>query len=87
MAVGLQLNTYKLTRLDDQKQRIIKNLFEINGPLTELFNSPIRTRIISDDYKRENITVILKKGCRYEQGNYKPICRPSEIGKTLERLI
>ncbi|KAF2351845.1 Reverse transcriptase domain [Trinorchestia longiramus] len=82
------LNPHKSTGPDDLGRRILKETAEvISEPLTNIFNRSLETGIVLDDWKRTNVTPILKKGNNQIPNNYRPISLTSVISKTIERLL
>jgi len=56
-------------------------------PLALMFNKSLNTGEIPEDWKKANITPILKKGNKNSVENYRPVSLTSIIGKILEKLI
>ncbi|KAF2347940.1 hypothetical protein FHG87_021303 [Trinorchestia longiramus] len=82
------LNPYKSTGPDGLGPRILKETPEvISEPLTNIFNRSLKTGIVPDDWKRANVTPIVKKGNKQTPNNYHSISLTSVISKTIERLL
>ncbi|KAF2353134.1 Reverse transcriptase domain [Trinorchestia longiramus] len=82
------LNPYKSTGPDGLGPRILKETAEvISDPLTNIFNRSLETGIVTDDWKRTNVTPIFKNGNKQIPNNYRPISLTSVISKTIERLL
>jgi len=43
--------------------------------------------VVPEEWKRANITPLLKKGSRSEPGNYRPVSLASYLSKILESII
>ena len=43
--------------------------------------------MIPQEWKRENVTAIFKKGAKWDPANYRPVSLTSQIGKIMERMI
>ena len=43
--------------------------------------------MVSQEWKRANITPLFKKGSRSDTGNYRPVSLTSYLGKTLEAIM
>jgi len=62
----------------------------IRGVLKSLLNlikRSLEETIITDEWKRVNITAIFKKGAEWDPANYRPVSLTSQIGKIMERII
>ncbi|KAF2356728.1 hypothetical protein FHG87_012520 [Trinorchestia longiramus] len=82
------LNPYKSTGPDGLGPRILKETAKvISEPLTNIFNRSLETGIVSDDWKRANVTPIFKKENKQMPNNYRPISLTSVISKTIEKLL
>ena len=54
--------------------------------LADIFNSPLESGQLPEDWRVANVTPLLEKGSREELGNYRPVSLPSVVGKGLEIL-
>ena len=59
----------------------------ITQPLTWIFQKSVEEGILPDDWKRANITPIIKKGSKSAVENYRPISLTSCVCKVLETII
>ena len=96
----LQLNTEEITAIlksletgkacapDCMNDRILKATAEtITHPLTNLFNSSLRSSAVPDIWKKANVSPIHKKDDKSSVENYRPISLISSVGKTFEKAI
>jgi len=64
-----------------------KKAAEISIPLFIIFNKPLHSGILPDDWKRAHVTPIHKKGDYKVAGNYHSISLTSPIAKKLESIV
>ena len=96
----IQLNTEEITAIlksletgkacgpDCINDRILKATAEtITHPLTNLFNSSLRSSAVPDIWKKANVSPIHKKDDKSSVENYRPISLISSVGKTYEKAI
>ena len=96
----IQLNTEEITAIlksletgkacgpDCINNRVLKATAKtITRPLTDLFNSSLRSSTVPDIWKKANVSPILKKDDKSSVDNYRPISLISLVGKTLEKAI
>ena len=85
------LDTNKATGPYIIPTRVLKECSSILTPvLAELFQNPIDTGIVPDDWLTANVVGIYKKGDKQEPGNYRPVSRfviTSVTCKVLEHII
>ena len=68
--------------------RVLKATAEtIARPLTNLFNSSLRSSTVPDIWKKANVSPIHKKDDKTSVENYRPISLISLVGKTFEKAI
>ena len=80
------LNVCKSTGPDLLHPRVLRTLEHmLGGRQNHIINKSAKTRIISADWKSDNVTAIHKKGNRQEPGNYRPISLASVVFKAMER--
>ena len=96
----IQLNTEEITAILKSLEtgkacgpycinnRILKATAEtITHPLTNLFNSSLRSSTVPDILKKANVSPIHKKDDKSSIENYRPISLISSVGKTFEKAI
>ena len=60
---------------------------EFDISLSILFNKPLETGTIPQDWRDANVTPIFKNGSKAQCTNYRPISLTSKIAKLLERIL
>ena len=60
---------------------------KISTPLAKMFNLSLEERIVPSEWKKANITPLIKKGSRNISENYSPMSLTSVVCKLLETLI
>ena len=87
-AIFKNLETGKACGPDCINNRILKATAEtITRPLTNLFNSSLRSSTIPDIWKKAYVSPIHKKDDKSSLENYRPISLISLVGKTFEKAI
>ena len=87
-AILKSLETGKACGPDCINNRILKATAEtITRPLTNLFNSSLRSSTVPDIWKKANVSPIHKKDDKSSVENYRPISLISSVGKTFEKAI
>ncbi|PKU47490.1 rna-directed dna polymerase from mobile element hypothetical protein [Limosa lapponica baueri] len=56
-------------------------------PFSIIFERSSRTREISEDWRKVNVTSVFKKGKKEDPGNYRPVSLNSIPGKVMKQLI
>jgi len=51
------------------------------------FERSWRTREVSEDWRKANVTAVFKKGKKKNPGNYRPVSLTSIPGKMMKQLI
>ena len=59
----------------------------VRKPLLNLMTRSLEETIIPDEWKRANVTVVFKKGAKWDPANYRPVSLTSQMGKIMERII
>jgi len=76
----MKLNEYKSMGPDDRHPRVLKEMWLPSCSPSNLKNHGSLVKSLSD-WKKGNITPILKKGTKDDQGNYRPVSLTSVPGK------
>ena len=83
-----ELDIHRATGPDEVSPRLLKELaFEPAPVFTLLFQSSLDQGVIPDDWRREDVTPIYKKGDRSRPENYRPISLTSISCKLLEHIV
>lgn len=73
---------------DGINNEVLKQCKEFLSPiLTEMFNDILKTEIIPEQWTESNITLLFKKGDKYEIGNYRPISLMANIYKIFAKIL
>ena len=82
------LNTSKSQGSDGLHPKLIYELTDvICEPLTMIFNKSFETGIVSDEWKKGQITALFKKGTKKQASNYRTVSLTSVVSKIFEKLI
>ena len=89
--VSKKLAKLKVTKSPGPDQMHPRILHEIRSiivtPLTLMFQTSLRTRVLPAAWKKANITAIHKKGSKHVAGNYRPVSLTSIICKVMESIV
>eukprot|EP00061_Rhincodon_typus_P006615 g27440.t1 len=67
--------------------RVLKEIAEeIGEVLVVIFQEPLESATVPEDWKIVNVTPLFMKGVRQKMGNYRPISLTSVIGEILEPI-
>jgi len=59
----------------------------MSEPLSIIFARSWRIGVVSEDWRKANVTPVFKKGKEEDPGNYRPVSLTSIPGKVMEQLI
>ena len=77
------LNIHKSSGPDDLSARVLMNVvFKML-----IYNESLPQGTVPDDWRRENVAPIFKKGEKYDATNYRPMSLTCICCKTLEHTI
>ena len=89
--IAKKINKMKDNRppgVDGIPTKLLKEIVEqISTPLAKLFNLSLEEGIVPSEWKKANITPLLKTGSRNKPENYRPVSLTSVVSKLLETLI
>ena len=57
------------------------------SPLAKIINESIRTGIVPSSWKEAVVTPILKKGCKTDKANYRPVSCLLAASKVMEKVV
>ena len=81
-------NPRKASGPDMVPARFLKECSEELSPiLTIIFNKSLQTGTVPDQWKKANVSAVLKKGQRYDPANYRPVSLTCLCCKILEHVI
>jgi len=82
------LDTHKFMGPNGMHPRVLKELAEVIAePISIIFERPWRIGEVPEDWRKVNVTPVLKKGKKEDPGNYRLVSLTSIPGKTVEQLI
>ena len=82
------LNPTKSPRPDNLGPKVLKELADEIGPLPLLiYRKSLQTSEVPEDWRKENVTSVFKKGQRFQAENYRPMSLTSVCCKIMEHIV
>ena len=82
------LNKYKSNGSDNIHPHVLRETApSICLPLSLIFNESLRAGETPEDWRKANVTPILKKGDRNNPANYRPVSLTSQVCKVMESIV
>ena len=82
------LNASKAPGPDNIPSRVLKQCAEQIAPeLCKIFQKSLDSGELPSDWRKANVTCVLKKGDKHQPGNYRPISLTSVTCKLLEHIV
>ena len=66
---------------------LVKTSVSLSVPLSIIFNHSFNTGIVPENWKKANMSAMLKKGDKENPGNYRPISLTSQVCKVFESML
>ena len=84
----LQLDCHKSMGLDEIHPRVLRELVEVIAePLSIIYQCSLLMGEVPEDRRLANGTLIYRKGCREDPGNYRPASLTSVWGNLSQSII
>ena len=84
----LQLDCLKSMGPDEIHPRVLRELAEVIAELLSIiYQRSLLTAEVPKDWRLASVTLIYKKGCREDPGNYTPVSLTSVPGKIMEQTV
>jgi len=79
------LDAHKSMGPDGMHPRVLRQLVDVVAePLSVIFERSQRTEEVPEDWRKDSVTPIFKKGKKEDPGNYRPVSLTSTLGKVME---
>ena len=84
-----KLNIHKASGPDDLNARVLKECSAEISPLLVafIFNEALAQGTVPDDWRQANVSLVCKKGEKYDAANYRPVSPTCICCKTLEHIL
>ena len=74
--------------LDEIHPRVLRELVEVIAePLSIIYQCSLLTGEVPEDWRLTSVTPTHKRGCKDDQGNYRPVSLTSVQGKIMEQIV
>ena len=84
----LQLDCHKSKGPDEIHLRVLRELVEVIAePLSIIYQHSLLTGEVPEDWRLASVTLIYKKCCKEDLGNYRPVILTSVPGKVMEQIV
>ncbi|GAB0180609.1 mitochondrial enolase superfamily member 1 [Grus japonensis] len=83
-----KLSTHKSMDPDWMHPRVLRDLTDVIAmPFSIIFERSWKTEEVPEDWRKANVTLLIKKGKKEDPGNYRPVSLTSIPAKAIEQLV